>query len=73
MNSPGEYEALGNLAEGEELGSNLLHVGHRNWESIQVGKVGVQVIEPSPHEGHGSESDIKDIGLPIAETIATTR
>jgi hypothetical protein len=21
------------------------------------------VIEPSPHEGHGSESDIKDIGL----------
>ena len=24
--SPGEYAALGKLAEGEELGSNLLHV-----------------------------------------------
>jgi hypothetical protein len=22
------------------------------------------MIEPSPYEGHGSESDIKDIGLP---------
>jgi hypothetical protein len=26
---PGEYTALGKLAEGEELGSNLLHVGQR--------------------------------------------
>jgi hypothetical protein len=27
--SPGDYAALGKLAEGEELGSNLLHVGQR--------------------------------------------
>jgi len=27
--SPGEYAALGKLAEREELGSNLLHVGQR--------------------------------------------
>ncbi len=29
-NSPGEHTALGKLAEGEELGSNLLHAGQRS-------------------------------------------
>ena len=29
-NSPGEYAALGKVAEGEELGSNLLHVAQSN-------------------------------------------
>ena len=58
--SPGEYAALGKLAEGEELGSNLLHVAQSSPEDPGGSgslKLGRRLRNPRPNRGRTVRDD----------------